>query len=72
VLLVGRARVMLPASVIDRIDGANEKVFVNRMKDHIKNAPEFDEDRYADETYRDELSTYYGLGGTGYRARRSR
>jgi hypothetical protein len=65
-------RVLLPASVIDRIDQADEKVFVNRMKDDIKNAPEFDEHRYGDETYRDELGVYYGPGGAGYRARRSR
>ena len=64
-------KVMLPASVVDRIDEADEKVFVNRMKDAIKNAPEFDEDRYADETYRDELGTYYGPGGIGYRPRRN-
>ena len=64
-------KVMLPASVIDRIDEADEKVFVNRMKDAIKNAPEFDEDRYVDEAYRDELGTYYGPGGAGYRARRN-
>ena len=64
-------KVLLPASVIDRIDDADETVFVNRTKDAIKNAPEFDEDRYDDETYRDELGTYYGPGGTGYRARRN-
>jgi hypothetical protein len=65
-------KVMLPASVIDRLDHADEKVFVNRTKDEIKNAPEFDEARYIHETYRNELGQYYGPGGSGYRARRNR
>ena len=64
-------KVMLPASVIDRVDESDEKVFVNRTKDQIKNAPEFDEDRYTDEGYRNTLAQYYGPGGTGYRARRN-
>ena len=65
-------KVMLPASVIDRLDHSDEKVFVNRTKDEIKNAPEFDEARYVDETYRNDLGQYYGPGGIGYRARRNR
>jgi hypothetical protein len=64
-------KVMLPASVIDRIEPADEKVFVNRSKDEIKNAPEFDEDAYHDDAYRTELGSYYGRGGTGYRNRRT-
>ena len=64
-------KVMLPASVIDRIDSEDEKVFVNRTKDEIKNAPEFDESRYNDDAYRGELGTYYGRGGTAYRDRRT-
>ena len=57
-------KVMLPAGVVDRIDSENEKVFVNRTKDEIKNAPEFDESRYNDDAYRSELGTYYGPGGS--------
>ena len=64
-------KVMLPASVIDRIDAEGEKIFVNRTKDEIKSAPEFEEDRYTDDTYRNELGSYYGPGGTAYRDRRS-
>ncbi|MCE3287815.1 MAG: hypothetical protein K0S64_1421, partial [Gaiellaceae bacterium] len=36
-------KVMLPAGVIKSVDHANENVFVNRTKDEIKNAPEFDD-----------------------------
>jgi hypothetical protein len=41
-------KVMLPAGVIDRIDTDEETVYVNRTKDEIKDAPEFDESRYRD------------------------
>jgi hypothetical protein len=55
--------VMLPAGVIERIDYKAKVVHVNRTKDDIKNAPEYDEDRRDDETYRSGLGEYYsGLG----------
>ena len=57
-------KVMLPAGVIRDIDPDAETIFVNRTKDEIKNAPEFDEERYHDQGYRDELGSYYGRGGT--------
>jgi hypothetical protein len=53
-------KVMLPAGVIRDIDPDTETIFVSRTKDEIKNAPEFDENRYRDETYRNELGGYYG------------
>ncbi len=61
-------KVLLPAGVIDRIDVDDRRVFVHRTKDEIKNAPEFDEDRYRDDSYRTEVGTYYDEGGRGYRA----
>jgi hypothetical protein len=60
-------KVMLPAGVIRDVDLDAETVFVNRTKDQIKNAPEFDESRYRDDMYRNELGSYYGPGGPGYR-----
>ena len=60
-------KVMLPAGVIRDVDLDTETVFVNRTKDQIKKAPEFDEDRYRDSSYRNELGGYYGPGGLGYR-----
>jgi hypothetical protein len=59
-------KVMLPAGVIRDVDLDTETVFVNRTKDQIKNAPEFDEKRYGDQGYRNELGSYYGRGGAGY------
>jgi hypothetical protein len=50
---------MLPAGVIERVDRDDEKVYVNRSKDEIKDAPEFDDSTYRDDSYRDEIGTYY-------------
>jgi hypothetical protein len=57
--IFGKKR-MLPAGVVDRIDTEDRKVFVNRTKDQIKDAPDWDADRYRDETYRTSLGDYYG------------
>lgn len=53
-------KVLLPAGVIDQIDVTNRKVIVNRTKDEIQKAPEFDQARYREEAYRGTLGTYYG------------
>jgi hypothetical protein len=60
-------KVMLPAGVLKSVDHVNEKVFVNRTKDEIKNSPEFDDSMRSDDKYRTDLGTYYGRGGRGYR-----
>ena len=53
-------KVMLPAGVIQSVDDDEEKIFVDRSKDEIKHAPEFDESMIADEQYRTNLGSYYG------------
>ena len=54
-------KVMLPAGTIDRVDWNEEKVYVDRTKDQIKDSPEFDDSMTADDpAYRDRLGTYYG------------
>ena len=58
-------KVMLPAGTIRDIDPDTETIFVDLTKDEIKNAPEFDENRYRDESYRSELGDYYGRGREG-------
>ena len=60
-------KVMLPAGTIQRADHENEKVFVNRTKDQIKDAPEFEESIGYDVSYRGRLSSYYDRGGPGWR-----
>jgi hypothetical protein len=56
-------KVMIPAGLVRDIDPDTETIFVNRTKDEIKDAPEFDEQRYHDQSYRNELGTYYSRGG---------
>ena len=41
-------KVMLPAGVIQRVDTEAQKVYVNRTKEQIKNAPEYDESKLSD------------------------
>ena len=59
-------KVMLRAGVLQDVDLDTEQVFVNRTKDEIKHAPEYDPD-HATDTYRRDLGQYYGAGGAGYR-----
>ncbi|HEV2902522.1 MAG TPA: DUF2795 domain-containing protein [Gaiellaceae bacterium] len=56
--ILGR-RVLLPAGVIERIRLGEEKVFVNRSREEIKNAPEYGEPG-ATEQYRQQVGSYYG------------
>src|SRR5215208_1256749 len=55
-------KVMIPAGVVRDIDPDSETIFVNRTKDEIKDAPEFDEATYRDQACRDELGGYHGRG----------
>lgn len=52
-------KVMIPAGLIERVDLDQEKIYINQTKEQIKNSPEFDEARYREPTYRQELTTYY-------------
>ena len=60
-------KVMLPAGVVKNIDEAEEKIFVHRTKDEIKNSPEFDVSMIGDDSYRGQLGSYYGPGGQAHR-----
>jgi hypothetical protein len=55
-------KVLLPAGVVQRVDHMNRRVIVNRNKDQIQNAPEWDETSYRDITYRTRIGDYYGAG----------
>jgi hypothetical protein len=60
-------KVMIPAGTVRGIDELEELVFVNRTKEQIKNAPEFDESYVQADSYRSDLGAYYGPGGSGHR-----
>jgi hypothetical protein len=53
-------KVMLPAGTVNHIDHDEQKVYVDRSKDQIKTAPEYDPDQFTDPAYRDKLGGYYG------------
>jgi hypothetical protein len=53
-------RVILPAGTIQRVDDADEKVYVDLTKAQIKDSPELDAVTADDPAYRDRLGTYYG------------
>jgi hypothetical protein len=52
-------KVLLPAGLIERVDRDEEKVYVDRTKDEIEQAPEFDEDNYREDSYRSTVGDYY-------------
>jgi hypothetical protein len=64
-------KVLLPAGVIAHVDFDTETVFVNRTKDQITNAPEYDEVKMSDDAfrkqYKSQLTVYYGSQGRGFR-----
>jgi Protein of unknown function (DUF2795) len=62
-------RVLLPAGVVDRVSTNEEKVFVSRSREEIKNAPEYGEPG-ATETYRQQIGSYYGGLGEPFPASR--
>jgi hypothetical protein len=52
-------RVLLPAGIVEQIDTAEEMVIVNRSREEIRNAPEYDSERGQSERYRGEVGAYY-------------
>ena len=56
-------KVMIPAGMVREIDPDTETLFLNLAKDEIKNAPEFDENTYLDQSYRKALGSYYSGRG---------
>ena len=60
-------KVMLPAGVVERVDENDEKVWVNRTKEQIKDSPEYDASKISDAGYHNEVGGYYGTGGPAHR-----
>ncbi|MFH9197405.1 PRC-barrel domain-containing protein [Streptomyces anulatus] len=52
--------VLLPAGTVKRIDPEERKVYVDLTKEQVKDSPEFDRHRQADDPgYHEQLSAYY-------------
>ena len=58
-------KVLLPAGTIVRIDHQERDVYLDRTKDEIKNAPEYDEVLRKDPDYHSRLGSYYGRPSAG-------
>jgi FKBP-type peptidyl-prolyl cis-trans isomerase 2 len=52
--------VLVPAGLVTAIDVDNESIRVDRTKDEIKGAPEFDAGLGKDPGYRDAIARHYG------------
>jgi hypothetical protein len=57
-LVFGR-KVFLPVGTIERIDPDSKTIYVDRTKDEIKDAPEYDPSGYAEQEHRLALADYY-------------
>ena len=58
--IFGKKR-LIPAGVVSRIDHENRTVHVSMTKEEIKQAPDFEADRAADDdVYYDKFGGYYG------------
>ncbi|WP_413760444.1 PRC-barrel domain-containing protein [Streptomyces sp. MMBL 11-3] len=58
--------VLLPAGTILAVDTQERRIIVDRTKQEIKDAPEFDRHQHlGDPGYREELGSYYG-GDSGH------
>src|SRR3954465_10148990 len=63
-LVFGR-KVLLPAGVVSGIDVDDGRIKVDRTKDEIKRAPEFDTQLLEDSAYQESLTRHYGSTRSG-------
>ncbi|MFJ6087743.1 PRC-barrel domain containing protein [Streptomyces sp. NPDC092369] len=53
-------RLLIPAGLVIGIDAAEERIHVDRTREELKNAPEFDKDKHTGEAgYHEQLGSYY-------------
>jgi hypothetical protein len=56
-------KVMIPAGIIQSVELDEQKLYVDRAKDQIKNAPEFDEATFQQTSYQDQIGSHYSRSG---------
>jgi hypothetical protein len=56
--IIGK-KTMLPAATIERIDPEERTIYVDRTREEIKNAPEWDPTGYVEQEHRIKLAEYY-------------
>lgn len=58
-LIFGK-KVLVPAALVENVDTVAQKIEVALAKDQLENAPEVDETRVEDASYRAEVARHYG------------
>jgi hypothetical protein len=53
-------RVLLPAGTVTHIDHTDRRVYLDRTKEQVRSAPEFEPEQLAEPAYRDKVGGYYG------------
>jgi PRC-barrel domain protein len=63
---LGGRQVILPAYTVTRVDPSARKVFIDRTRDDIRDAPEFSPEKRRTASFEDALTGYYhGMYDTG-------
>lgn len=60
--IFGKKR-LIPAGVATRVDDDSKTVYLNMTKDQVKDAPDWQENWYSDDTSRETYANYYGPYG---------
>lgn len=53
-------RVLVPAGAVTHIDHTDRRVYLDRTKEQVSGAPDYEADRLGEPTYRDKVGGYYG------------
>lgn len=52
-------KALIPAGIIHHMDHDNHRIYLDRTKDQIRSAPDFDPRTHTSEAYREKIATYY-------------
>ncbi len=52
-------KVMVPAGTVNHVDHTDQRVYLDRTKEQIKSAPDFDPETHTTPEYREKIASYY-------------
>ena len=53
-------RVLVPAGTVTHIDHTDRRIYLDRTKEQVSSAPEFEPEQLSEPTYQDKVGGYYG------------
>src|SRR5918992_6164985 len=62
--LLGRKSTLIPTEIV-RVNEGDKSIEVSESKDHVKNAPSFDDDEDITPDYEERIRSYFGLESLG-------